>query len=425
MQQKDSIEIKPTNGLNSEITAPPSKAYTLRALFISSLCDGRSVLKNALYADDQKSAADCLGKLGASIEFKSGDFVVQGNSGHPKAAGENLFVGDSGVTARFICAYASLAEGRTFIDGSERIRERPVGELISSLNKLGVKSSYLSNENFLPVQINGKSLRGGKTAIDAQKSSQYVSAILIAAPYADKDVEISIKGKIKSEPYVDITLQCMKDFGVSAKKSKGRYFVKAGQEYKARDYAIEGDYSSASYFFAAAAITKGRIKVKNLKKDSAQPDSVLPKLLEKMGCKVNYDEKFIEVYGKELKGIEVNMKDSPDVVPTLAVVAAFAKGKTIIKGVEHLRLKESDRIKSVVSNLQKMGVDAKEAKDGMAIRGNPDKIRAIEVETFDDHRIAMAFAMAGLAGGGMKIKNPDCVNKSFPDFFRVLSSIGD
>lgn len=424
LAQNDLLRIKKfATSPNAFVQAPPSKAFTLRALFISSLAQGRSVLRNALHADDQKHAANALSSLGAGIAFDGKDFTVMGNGGNPAAPKEKIFVGNSGVAARFLASYCALAKGKSVVDGDERMRQRPIEPLLQALRNLGATAKSL-NKGCPPFEVFGKRLVGGKVRVNAEESSQYISSILVSAPYAENDVEIICGGKIGSEPYIDMTMECMKDFGVEAKKTAEGYIVAAGQSYKARDYSIEGDYSSASYFFAAAAVTGGKVRVKNLKKNSLQPDSVFPRLLERMGCKVEYGKDFVSVEGRDLKGISVDLNDSPDIVPTLAIVAALAKGETRIKGVAHLRIKESDRIKSVCTELGKLGVKAIELSDGMVIEGTkPERMREAEIETYNDHRIAMAFSVLGLATGKVVVGNPSCVNKSFPDFYKVLSSI--
>ena len=417
------IEITPVKEFDAVIAAPPSKAHTLRALFIASLAQGRSSLKNALNAEDQQLSAAALRELGAGINFDGRSFSIEGTGAKFSAPKKELFLGNSGAGIRFLLSLASLVEGKTVLNGSERMKHRPATELISALQKLGVDVKQVNPKENFPVQVVGKSLKGGTVSMDGSKSSQYFSSILLSAPYADNDIELKVAGDLKSRPYIDITIDCMKDFGVKVRNDKYKaFYVKAGQRYTPRTYAIEGDYSNASYFFAAAAVTNSKVKVTNLSKTSSQGDRNFIELLKKMGCKVKVGGAEVTVEGSgSLKGINAEMSGMPDLVPTLAAVAAFAKGKTTIRNIGHLRIKESDRIKAVVAELKKLGVKASEKKDAIVIEGNPKK--GAEIETYNDHRIAMAFSIIGLRQEGVKIKNPGCVSKSFPDFFEKLGEL--
>jgi len=417
------IEIQTQSNFDATISAPPSKAHTLRALFIAALADGRSTLKNALNAEDQQLSAAALREFGAEINFDGKNFSVRGTGGKFFAPKKEIYLGNSGAGIRFLMSLAGLAEGKTVINGSERMKQRPSTELISALQKLGVKIKQQNPKSYFPVEVTGKSFVGGPTSIEGSKSSQYISSILLSAPYAEKDVELKVIGAIKSRPYIDITLGCMDDFEVKVKNENYKgFYVKAGQKYMPKNYLIEGDYSNAAYFFAAAAVTGGKVKVTNLNKNSTQGDKKFTDVLKKMGCKVTPGGDYVVVEGPgKLKGISIDMEDMPDLVPTLAAVAAFAKGKTTIKNVGHLRIKESDRIKAVVAELKKLGVKALETKDGMVISGNAKN--GAEIETYNDHRIAMAFSVIGLRQEGVKIKNPECVSKSFPDFYEKLGEL--
>jgi len=411
-------EIIPITSLDTVFEAPPSKAFTLRALFISALANGESVLRNALNAEDQRHAMNALNSFGAEIRFENNNFIVKGTGGKLISPKEPVFCGNSGVTTRFLLPIAALSKGDSVIEGDERMRQRPIEDLIYSIEKAGVKAKA-SSIGCPPVEVKGESFEGGVTSIRGDKSSQYLSSMLIASPYTKKGLLISVEGELKSKPYVDITIECMKSFGVEVTNREYKeFFVKANEGYIARNYFIEGDYSSASYFFAAAAITNGKVKVTNLNPDSAQGDKFFLDCLEEMGCEVNYGKNFVEVIGKELTGIKVDMGDYPDIVPTLAVVAAFARGKTIIHNVAHLALKESNRLETTAKNLMHLGVPAIAKIDSIEIVGKTP--RGGEIETFKDHRIAMSFAIIGLTVKGIKINNPKVVEKSFPNFFKEL-----
>ncbi|MCR4368744.1 MAG: 3-phosphoshikimate 1-carboxyvinyltransferase [archaeon] len=409
-------EIHPSR-VDCDFTAPASKAHTLRALFIAALARGKSRIVNALDADDQKRAATALSMLGAKIKFDGKNFEVEGTGGKLIAPKEKLFVGNSGVTARFLAPICGLAQGDSTIDGDERMRKRPISDLLDSLAKVGLDAKC---DGCPPVRVRGKTFIGGETTVLGSKSSQYLSAMLLAAPLCEKGILVRVEGELKSAPYVGITLECMRKFGAEVVSHDGKeFFVRGKQGYKAAEFVVEGDYSSASYFFAAAAITKGRARVKNLNPHSIQADKFFLDCLARMGCKIYYGKDFAEVRGAKLKGIDVDMGNAPDVVPTLAVVAAFAFGKTRITNVAHLAIKESNRLESVASNLRACGVDAKAGDDFLEIVGGG--AHGAEIETFSDHRIAMAFSAMGLAVPGIFIKNPEVVSKSFPGFFDELS----
>ena len=416
--------IRTISKLDAVVQAPPSKAHTLRALFIASLASGRSTLKNALNAEDQRLSAAALRRMGAKINFDGNDFHISGVGGMPRAPAGKLYLGNSGAGIRFIMSAAALAKGPTVIDGSARMRKRPANDLIDALRQLGIVIGKAGGKAAFPVVVRGNTFNGGVASLSGEKSSQYFSSILISAPYAQHDVTIRATKAIKSRPYIDITLQCMREFGARASnKGYRKFFVEAGKGYKGRQYAIEGDYSNASYFFAAAALTGGKVVVKNLKKNSKQGDMKFIGLLKKMGCTVRQGSNNVEVAGPtKLRAIKADMGDMPDIVPTLAVVAACASGTTKITNIEHLRIKESDRIGAVVRELRKLGVKATESKGGMSITGGIKKGGGT-VETYNDHRIAMSFAVLGLRQEGIKIKNPGCVSKSFPDFFRKLGEL--
>jgi len=418
----DSLEIKPVSGLNAVVEAPPSKAYTLRALFISALADGKTIIEKPLLGKDQLHAISALQKFGVKIESSEGSVEVEGSSCSLSAPEKEIFVGNSGVTARFLAGFAALAEGRTVVNGDERMQSRPIQELLDALRQLGVKCGSVNGNGCPPFQVEGHSLKGGRASLDGGTSSQFFSSILVSAPCAESDVSIECVGEMMSKPYIDLTLDSMKEFGVKAENSDYKnFFVQAGQRYNARKYQVEGDYSSASYFFAAAAITNGKVRVNNLNQKSVQGDKFFLELLEKMGCSVRYGENFVEVQGAELKAIDVDMGDYPDLVPTAAVVAAFAEGTSCFRNIAHLKFKESDRIEAPAAELKKMGVSAEAGADFIEVQGG--KPKPAEVETYNDHRIAMAFAVAGLAVAGVRIKNPKCVAKSFPGFFEKLEGL--
>lgn len=416
------IEIKPLPHCDAVITVPGSKSYTHRALVVSALAAGESLLINALRCEDTEHTARALEKFGVRILREGDGLRVQGTGGKLKAGGEKIYVGDSGTSMRFLTALAALKNGRTLLDGSERMRQRPMAQLLDGLVALGVRAYSQEGDGCPPVIVESRGLTGGVARIDGGESSQFLSALLMVAPLAQGDVRIEVAGHLASRPYVDITRDVMSAFGVEVRCAGDHsFFVPCGQRYLPRKYPIEVDASNASYFFAAAAITRGKVRVENFRPASVQGDSGFLKILEKMGCEVNRGESFAEVRGKGLQGIEVDMNAMPDLVPTLAITATFARGKTVMRNIGHLRLKESDRIRSLASELAKMGVKVEEGEDWLSVEGG--KVRAAEIETHNDHRLAMSFAVAGLAVPGIKIKGEQCVEKSFPEFWETLEKL--
>ena len=416
------IEIQSLPHCDAVVTIPGSKSYTHRALIVSALADGESSLENALRSEDIEHTIQGLEKFGVRVLGGGNLLRVRGKGGKLKAAGEKIYAGNSGTSMRFLTALAALKEGRTLLDGSERMRQRPIAGLLDGLVALGVKAYSQEGNGCPPVVVESQGLMGGVARMKGSESSQFFSALLMVAPYALGDVRLEVDGPLVSRPYLDITRDVMSAFGVEVQSEEYRsFFIRAGQRYLPQKYLIEGDASNASYFLAVAAVTRGKVRVKNFRPESIQGDAGFLKILEKMGCEVTRAESFAEVRGKELQGIEVDMNPMPDVVPTLAVAAAFARGRTVIQNIGHLRLKESDRIGALAYELTKMGVKVEEGKDWLLIEGG--KPQGAEIETHNDHRLAMSFAIAGLAVPGMKIKGERCVDKSFPEFWKTLEKL--
>lgn len=419
------IEIKPITGkVNALVTVPGSKSYTNRALVTAALADGESTITNALFSDDTKYMASCLNVLGIPIEEQhdAAKFIVRGKGGTIPERQANLFVGNAGTAMRFLTAMLTLGKGFYEIDGVARMRQRPIQDLLDGLRQLGADVLSKHNDGCPPVIIRGKGLIGGLSVVKGDLSSQYFSALLMTAPYAHKDVVIEVKGSLVSKRYVDMTVALMREFGVNVEnKDYKTFFVKSGQRYQAIRYEVEGDASAASYFFAAAAITGGKVRVAGIGSHSLQGDIHFVDVLKRMGCSVTTGDNWIEVRGNTLQGVDVDMGDMPDVVQTLAAVAVFARGKTQVRNVKNMRIKETDRIAAVVHELRRMGIAVVEYEDGFEI--DPSPPRPAEIETYDDHRMAMSFALIGLRSNGIFIKNPECVSKTFPDYFQRLESL--
>jgi len=414
------IRIKTKKFINATIEAPPSKSYTNRALIIAALAKGKSVLKNPLFSEDTEYMISALKQLGVRIEKKKKDLAVYGTGGIFKPSNEKLSVGNAGTAMRFLASLACLVNGKTVITGDKRMQERPVQDLLDALSQMHILTE--SNNGCPPVTVHGGNFAGGKIKLKGKVSSQYLSSLLMCAPYAKENMIIEIQDELTSIPYVDITLDIMQKFGIKVKNRKYRKFeIKANRAYKAKTYNIEGDASSASYFFAAAAVTKGKVKVTNINPKTKQGDIQFVEILKKMGCKVKKGKDYIEVKGGKMKGVKVNMNRMPDVALTLAVTALFADGETTIKNVPNLRVKETDRLRALSFELRKMGGKVEELPDGIIVRRT--RFQKAIVETYDDHRMVMSFAVAGLVINGIRIMNPGCVKKSFPDFWEKFNSI--
>ncbi len=404
------------------LTLPGSKSYTHRALIAAALASGESLLANALKAEDTELTAQALANLGADLDWQGHTVRVQGTGGRLAPVSEPLYLGNSGTSMRFLTAVAALGPGTYRLTGTPRLCERPMGELLEALKSLGVQATSEKGNNCPPIIVPGGAFAGGKTSLSGAVSSQYLSALLLVGPLTPKGVEIDITGELVSRPYVDITLSVLKAFGVSYSREGYRRFVIPGdQSYQSRHYNIEADASSASYFWAAAAMTGGRVTIANLDLESIQGDIDFLSVLARMGCHLTSSPKGLTVAGGPLRGIHMDMSAMPDLVPTLGVLAAFAEGETVVSGVAHLRHKESNRLAAVVTELCKMGVTAEETPDGLRIVGGTPQ--GAEIETYDDHRIAMSFAVAGLRAEGVVIQDPDCVAKSFPEFWKYFENL--
>ena len=415
-------EILPVNPIDAVITLPGSKSFSHRALIAAGLAVGHSTLQNLLRAEDTRYTAQALGQLGCHINWEGSACQVEGQGGDLKVPDAPIYLGDSGTSMRFLSAVATLGHGRYVLTGSKRLCQRPIQDLLDALAGLGVAATSEHNNGCPPVIVQARGLAGGPTKVSGGVSSQFLSAILLISPFAARDVEIEVLGELVSQPYVDITLNVMEEFGLAYYRQGYKYFaVPAGQRYQARHYEVEGDASSASYFLGAAAITGGRVTLTNLNPGSCQGDSSFIKVLEQMGCLVESSPAGVVLQGRPLQATRINMAHMPDLVPTLAVVAAFAPGETVITGVAHLRHKESDRLQAVAAELTKMGIAVQETKDGLRIRGGQP--HGAVIDTYNDHRIAMSFALAGLKTPGVVIADPDCVAKSFPAFWEYFASL--
>lgn len=405
------------------VRPPGSKSITNRALLIAALADGESRLHGALFSDDTERMSEALRALGVPVEAFPGEhrFRVEGTGGMFTASEAVLFAGNAGTAARFLVAAACIGNGTFVVDGSERMRQRPIADLVDALAQLGVELSAPSG--CPPVRIEAHGLPGGTTRVRGGRSSQYLSALLQVAPYAAGDVEIVVEDDLVAKPYIDMTLGVMEQFGVGVEREGyARFRVAGGQRYQAvADYEIEPDASSAHYFLAAAAITGGQVGVDGIGTASLQGDAHFVDVLERMGAKVERGARSLVVTGERFGGIDVDMGDISDTALTLAVIGALASGPVRIRNVAHLRIQESERIAVVTTELRKLGGDVTEYDDGWEVR--PSQLHGGEVETYDDHRIAMAFALLGLRVPGIVIRDPGCVRKTFPNYFDELARL--
>jgi len=388
------------------------------------LAEGESELTNPLVCSDTLATVGGLNGLGIETE-RDGDLVrVRGKGGRFSPPTRVIDAGNSGTTLRFITSLAGLVPGKSVITGDESLRSRPMGDLIACLRDLGVSVTSINGTGTAPIEVMGKgSVRGGDARITGSISSQFISSLLIPSPYFGRGLRLEVQGEIKSRPYIDLTVEVMRDFGIVPGVDGHLFTVEAGQVYRPRRYAVEGDYSSASLIMAAAAITGSRVSVGGLRPKSLQADEAFPSILERMGCKVHRKGDVVAVEGGNLIGIDVDLSNSPDLLPPLSVVAAVAEGPTRVRGVEHARLKESDRIAVIRSELARLGIGVEESPDGLAFRGG-DRPGRGEVFSHGDHRIAMALAVLGLISDGLVIRDASCVSVSYPDFVRDLSKLG-
>ncbi len=401
---------------NVVVYAPPSKAHTLRALIIGSLSNGETAIYNPLLGEDQRNVIECLKRLGVEISHQGNKITVVGAGGKYTPISDELNVGESGVGMNFLTSAANLADKPIVITGTKRITERPIREVVEGLRQLGCKIEYLAKEGFPPIKVYGGGIAGGEAAIKGSKTSQYFSSIVISAPYAENKVTLKCADEMTEKPYFDISLQMMAEFGVKTKNSNYKQIEIPKGIYSAREIMIEGDYSSASFFFLAGAICKTKVTVKGLRADTKQGDKAFLELLEKMGCEVFETTEGICIQGQKLSAIEKDMSDLPDLVPPLAIAAAFAKGESHLTNIGHLRDKECDRLAVMASELGKMGDEAACDESSLIIKGG-GKMHGAQIDPHNDHRIAMSFAVAGLATGEQTIEDEMCVAKSFPDFW--------
>jgi 3-phosphoshikimate 1-carboxyvinyltransferase len=434
--------------LNASVRVPGSKSLTNRALLIAALASGQTRLTNALFSDDSRYFANALQTLGFDVRLDeaASTMTVTGLGGKIPASKAELYIGNAGTAARFLTAFLTLGHGEYILDGDARMRERPIGDLVDALTRLGASITTadhrpqtplsavhgLRSEICPPVKITASGLPGGKTKLAGDISSQFLSALLMVAPYAQSPVEIELTTDLNSKPYVDMTLAVMRDFGVEVQRNGYQSFAIPLANYQSpatnyqsptTNYPIESDASAASYFFAAPAICGGTVRVENISRRSKQGDIAFLDVLQRMGCVVTEATNSITVRGpSSIVGIDANLRDIPDTAQTLAAIAPFADTPTRIRGIASARLKETDRIHATCTELARLGVRVEEHEDGMTIHPTCN-LQPANIQTYNDHRMAMAFSLIGLRVDGISIENPSCVSKTFPNFFDVLETL--
>jgi 3-phosphoshikimate 1-carboxyvinyltransferase len=432
--------------LSATVRVPGSKSLTNRALLIASLANGITHLTNALFSDDSRYFAGALQTLGFEVQLDETNhaMTVTGLGGKIPATKAELFIGNAGTAARFLSAFLTLGNGEYILDGEPRMRERPIGDLVEALTQLGCNikpatqeddepsttdhrpSSIVHRQICPPIKIIASGLPGGKTTIAGDISSQFLSALLMVAPYARNSIEINLSTELNSKPYVDMSIAIMQDFGVEIERRDYSQFTIHPNSYSLiPDYPIESDASAASYFFAAPAICGGTVKVENISRKSVQGDIAFLDVLSKIGCNITEADNSIIVncpQGSSIVGLDVDMRDIPDTAQTLAAVAPFASSPTRIRGIASARVKETDRVQATCVELARLGVRVEEHEDGMTIHPC-ERFDSATIQTYNDHRMAMAFSLIGLRVPGVTIENPSCVSKTFPNYFEMLESL--
>ncbi|MDF1524292.1 MAG: 3-phosphoshikimate 1-carboxyvinyltransferase [Trueperaceae bacterium] len=420
----------PRGPLDANARVPGSKSITNRALLAAALADGTSTLTGALVAEDADVMIRALGALGADVRPRDDDPTtvdVAGVAGRWPSAGGHLDLALSGTSLRFLTAAVALGHGRFVLDGVARMRERPIGDLVAALRRLGVAASAAGDDRFPPVTVAATGLPGGTTRVAGERSSQFLSGLLLAAPYADGPIEVAVDGTLQSRPFVDLTLHVMRAFGVEVEREGYRRFRVVPAPYRGRAFAVEGDAMAAGYAWGAAALAGGRVRVANVGRDAVQGDKGLLDVLERMGCTVRWSAEASELVapaGGRLRGGTFDLNDLPDQAQTLAVVALAAGEPVRIVNVGNLRIKETDRLHALAVELRKFGASVDEGVDELTIVPPTAPPPSVEVETYGDHRMAMAFALAGARWPGVRVRGPACVAKTYPAFFDDLAAWG-
>lgn len=421
------LNVEKVECVNGVIKAPASKSYSHRAFIAAALAEGQSVLRDPLYSEDTLATLEACEKLGALFQRYPDKCIVQGTAGYIRTPDNVVDVKNSGTSVRILSSIAAIAPraNYTIFTGDESLRTRPMQDLIDALANLGVDIVSSQSNGTPPIIVKG-GFNGGETDINGSVSSQFISSIIMASPYSRNPVTLNVRGTFVSKPYVNMTLSVIERFGIEYEYDTtnvpeySSYYIEP-QKYECTDYTIEGDYSSASYMIALAAMLPGRVSIENLYKDSMQGDKLIVDIVERMGANVTQNDTTLIIDGDgTLEAFDVDLSDAPDLLPTVAVLMAIADGTSTISGVEHARFKETDRVHNCALELSNVGVDVEELRDGLVIKGNPS---GGVVDSHLDHRMVMAFYVLGLKVGNVKIKNASCYDVSFPNFLEVMDTL--
>lgn len=420
------LTLNPNKYISGEIILPGSKSLSNRVLLLSALSEGTTKINNLLNADDIAHMLNGLKILGVNYKLSKNNTVcdITGHAGvfHKKVV--DLYLGNAGTAMRPLTAALCLGTGEYLLHGEPRMHERPIKDLVDSLRMTGADIKYTAEEGYPPILIKSKGLKGGKISVDGRVSSQFLTSLLMAMPLAEKDTEINVIGDLVSKPYIDITLALMKEFGVYVENNNYKKFaIKGFQKYiSPKNIFVEGDASSASYFLAAAAIKGGSVTVRGAGNKSVQGDVKFADALKKMGALVEYGDNWIKVTRGELKGVDIDLNHIPDAAMTIATTALFAKGKTCIRNIANWRVKETDRLAAMATELRKLGAEIEEGDDYICITP-PKNIKSASIDTYNDHRMAMCFSLASFGNVPITINDPGCCSKTFPDYFEKFASI--
>ena len=423
----EQLTLDPIAKVSGEVNVPGSKSLSNRALLLAALAEGETELTNLLDSEDIEHMLNALTKLGINYRLSEDktQCVVQGNGGAFNVAEPlELFLGNAGTAMRPLCAALAASNVDTVLTGEPRMEERPIGDLVDALREADAEVTYLKNEGFPPLQIKGKTLNGGEMSVDGSVSSQFLTALLMAAPLFSGDVTIRIKGELVSKPYIDITLDTMAKFGVTVENDNYQTFTVSGDaKYIAPGkFMVEGDASSASYFLAAGAIKGGKVRVTGIGQNSIQGDIRFADVLEAMGATVVWHDEYVEITGAPLKGVNMDMNHIPDAAMTIATTALFAEGPTTMTNIYNWRVKETDRLAAMATELQKLGAKVEEGHDYIKV-WLTDSLKHAEIDTYNDHRIAMCFSLVALSDTPVTINDPGCTRKTFPDYFTRFKTL--
>ncbi|MBT3206204.1 MAG: 3-phosphoshikimate 1-carboxyvinyltransferase [Gammaproteobacteria bacterium] len=424
----ETLTLKPLSHINGEVLIPGSKSLSNRILLLSAMAQGTTTITNLLDSDDVRHMLTALAKLGVKYTLSEDRTICEMTGLARSFKVENnteLFMGNSGTTMRSLTAALCTGHGEFTLMGEPRMYERPIDDLVGTLKQTGADIEYLQETGFPPIKINAKGIQGGKVSIKGNISSQYLTGMLMAAPFCQQDLLIKVDGELVSKPYIAITLDVMKRFGVEVENRNDQaFFIKSGQSYSSPgSIMVEGDASSASYFLAAAAIAGGSVKVHGTGKASVQGDARFAEVLELMGAKVTWSDEWIEVSNSgELKGVDVDLNHIPDAAMTIATTALFARGKTAIRNIYNWRVKETDRLAAMSTELRKLGAIVEEGNDYIVI-DPPKTIQSAAIDTYDDHRMAMCFSLAAFGDAAITINDPGCTSKTFPGYFDLFLSL--